>query len=342
MWAYFLKRTFLILPTLIGITLVSFLIMQMVPGGPVEQALQRMKMAAQSEGGPGFGGALQTAITSAELENIKKYYGFDQPVLTRYFRWFKNLLRFDLGTSYTYEKPVLEVIASRIPVSLTFGITGLFLTYLVCIPLGIKKALKHGEAYDHWTSLLVFLGYSIPAFALGVLLIVFLAGGSFLALFPTSGFISDDFESLTFLGKVLDILHHMFLPLVCYTIGGFATLTLLMKNSLMEELNKDYIRTALAKGLTYRQAVFRHGLRNALIPIATNIGMIIGVILSGSFLIETIFTIDGMGLLGYQSIVNRDYPVALGLLVISSLLMLVGRIISDFCLVLVDPRIRFR
>lgn len=343
MWAYFLKRMLLIIPTLIGITLVSFLIMQMVPGGPVEQALQRMKMAAQTEGGPGFGsGALQTAVTSAELENIKKYYGFDQPVLTRYFRWLKNLLRLDLGTSYTYEKPVSAVIAGRIPVSLTFGLTGLFLTYLVCIPLGIKKALKHGETYDHWTSILVFLGYSIPAFALGVLLIVFLAGGSFLALFPTSGFVSDYFEDLTFLGKVLDILHHMFLPLVCYTIGGFATLTLLMKNSLMEELNKDYIRTALAKGLTYRQAVFRHGLRNGLIPIVTNIGMIIGVILSGSFLIETIFTIDGMGLLGYQSIVNRDYPVALGLLVISSLLMLVGRIISDFCLVLVDPRIRFR
>ena len=200
MWAYFLKRMFLIVPTLIGITLVSFLIMQMVPGGPVEQALQRMRMAAQSEGGPGYSGALETAITSAELENIKKYYGFDQPVLTRYFRWLKNLFRLDLGTSYTYEKPVLEVIASRIPVSLTFGLTGLFLTYLVCIPLGIKKALKHGEAYDHWTSILNFVGYSIPAFALGVILIDFLAGGSFLSLFPTSGFVSDYIEDLTFIG----------------------------------------------------------------------------------------------------------------------------------------------
>ena len=297
--------------------------------GLVEQAT-RMKMAAQRRRA---GRRPPQTLSPAELRT-SKYYGFDQPVLTRYFRWLKNLFRLDLGTSYTYEKPVLTVIASRIPVSLVFGLTGLFLTYLVCIPLGIKKALKHGEAYDHWTSLLVFLGYSIPAFALGVLLIVFLAGGSFLSLFPTSGFVSDYFEDLTFFGKVLDILHHMFLPLVCYTIGGFATLTLLMKNSLMEELNKDYVRTALAKGLTYRQAVFRHGLRNALIPIATNIGMIIGVILSGSFLIETIFTIDGMGLLGYQSIVNRDYPVALGLLVISSLLMLAGRIISDSaCLV---------
>jgi len=343
MYAYFVKRLLLIIPTLLGITLVCFLIMQMVPGGPVEQALQRMKMAEQTEAGPGLGGAgLQAAITETEVENIKRYYGFDQPVLTRYLRWLKNLLRLDLGISYTYEKPVLEVIASRIPVSLTFGLTGLFLTYSVCIPLGIKKALKHGELYDKVSSVLVFLGYSIPSFALGLLLIVFLGGGSFLDLFPISGFVSDYFEELTIPGKILDVFHHMFLPLFCYTIGGFASLTLLMKNSLMEELNRDYIRTALAKGLTYRQAVFRHALRNALIPIATNIGMIIGVILSGSFLIETIFTIDGMGLLGYQSIVDRDYPVALGLLVISSLLMLVGRLLSDICLALVDPRIKFK
>lgn len=344
MKAYFLKRLLLMIPTILGITIVCFLIMQMVPGGPVEQAIQKIKMAAQGEAGGGLGsnGGLQSAITEAEIENIKKYYGFDKPVLTRYFIWLGKLLRFDLGTSYTYEKPVLQVIASRIPISLAFGLTGLFLTYLVCIPMGIKKALKHGEYYDQWSSILIFLGYSIPAFALGVLLIVLFGGGTFLDLFPISGVVSDNFEQLSFFDQIFDFLHHLFLPLVCYTIGGFATLTLLMKNSLMEQLNQDYIRTALAKGLSYHQAVFKHALRNALIPIATNIGMIIGVILSGSFLIETVFTIDGMGLLGYQSIVNRDYPVALGLIVISSLLMLFGRIISDFCLVLVDPRIKFR
>jgi len=342
MKSYFLKRILLMIPTLIGITVVCFLIMQMVPGGPVEQAIQKMKLAAQTEGGVADSGTLQTAISKEELENIKRYYGFDQPVMVRYWNWLRKLARLDLGTSYIYEKPVLEVIASRIPISLTFGLTGLFLTYLVCIPLGIQKALRHGEPFDHWSSVLIFLGYSVPAFALAVILIVLFGGGSFLNLFPVAGVISDNFEELSLLGKIIDYLHHMFLPLVCYTIGGFASLTLLMKNSLMEQLNQDYIRTALAKGLSYQQAVFRHGLRNALIPIATNIGMIIGVVLSGALLIETVFTIDGMGLLGYQAIVNRDYPVALGLTVISSVLMLVGRVISDFCLMLVDPRVKLQ
>jgi microcin C transport system permease protein len=340
MRAYFLKRFLLIIPTLFGISIVCFLIMQMVPGGPVEQAIQKMKIAAQGEAGAGV--KVQAGMTRDEIENIKKYYGFDKPVLLRYFNWLGKLLRFDLGTSYAYEKPVLHVIASRLPVSLTFGLTGLFFTYLVCIPLGIKKALLHDQPFDHWSSVLIFLGYSIPSFVLAIILIVLFGGGSFWNIFPISGIISDNFEELPLLGKIFDYAYHMFLPILCYTIGGFATLTLLMKNSLMEQLNQDYIRTALAKGLTYKQAVFRHGLRNAMIPITTNIGMIIGVILSGSMLIETIFTIDGMGLLGYESIVNRDYPVALGLIVISSLLVLVGRIISDFCLALVDPRIKFQ
>ena len=339
---YFIKRLLLIIPTLLGISIACFLIMQMVPGGPVEQAIQKIKRAAQSESGAATSGNLQSNMTAEEIQNIKRYYGFDKPVIVRYFSWLSKVVRLDLGTSYAYEKPVLEVIISRLPISLTFGLTGLFLTYLVCIPLGIKKALEHGGHFDNWSSVLIFLGYSIPSYALGLLLIVFFGGGSFFNLFPISGVVSDNFDELSWFIKIFDYAYHMFLPVLCYTIGGFATLTLLMKNSLMEQLNQDYIRTALAKGLTYKQAVFQHGLRNALIPIATNIGMIIGVILSGSMLIETIFTIDGIGLLGYQSIVNRDYPVALGLIVISSLLVLVGRIISDFCLVLVDPRIKFQ
>jgi microcin C transport system permease protein len=339
---YLLKRLLLIIPTLLGITIACFLIMQMVPGGPVEQALQKMKRAAVSESGAASSGVLESAMTREELENIKRYYGFDKPIPVRYFNWLGKLLRLDLGISYTYEMPVLSIILSRIPVSLTFGLTGLFFTYLICIPLGIRKALKHNSRFDNWSSVFIFLGYSIPAFALGVLLIVLFGGGSFLNLFPVSGMVSDSFEELSLFGKLFDFIHHMFLPILCYTIGGFATLTLLMKNSLMEQLNQDYVRTALAKGLTFNQAVFRHALRNALIPIATNIGMIINVFISGSMLIEKIFTIDGMGLLGYQSIVDRDYPVALGLIVISSFLMLVGRIISDFCLVLVDPRIKFK
>lgn len=340
MGSYFLKRVFLIIPTLIGITISCFLIMQVVPGGPVEQAMQKMRMANQSE--TGSNSSIQTNITREELENIRKYYGFDKPIITRYFIWMGKLLRLDMGISYTYQKPVLNVILSRIPVSLTFGVIGLLCTYLVCIPLGIKKALQYGGPFDNWSSILIFFGYSIPSFALAVILIVLFGGGSFWNLFPISGVVSDGYEGLSIWGKTLDYMHHMFLPIMCYTIGGFASLTLLMKNSMMEQLSQDYLRTALAKGIPYELAVFRHGLRNALIPIATNIGMIIGVVLSGSLLIETIFTIDGMGLLGYQAIVNRDYPVALGLIVISSLLMLIGRIISDFCLVLVDPRIKFR
>ena len=314
----------------------------MVPGGPVEQALQRIKQASRESGGISGSATTISALTQEEIENIKKYYEFDKPVLTRYFSWLGKLLRLDFGTSYTYQRPVLQVIASRFPVSLTFGLTGMFLTYLVCIPLGIRKALEHTKAFDNWSSILIFMGYSVPSFVLGLILIVLFGGGSFWDVFPISGVVSDYFEELSLLGKIVDYISHMFLPLLCYTIGGFAGLTLLMKNSLMEQLNQDYVRTALAKGLTYHQAVFRHALRNALIPIVTNIGMIIGVILSGSMLIETIFTIDGMGLLGYESIVNRDYPVALGLIVISSLLVLLGRIISDFCLVMVDPRIKFK
>jgi microcin C transport system permease protein len=339
---YLLKRFLLIFPTLFGITIACFLVMQMVPGGPVEQAIQRIKQVSRESAGISGGASTISALTQEEIDNIKKYYEFDKPVLTRYFSWLSKLLRLDFGTSYAYQKPVLQVIASRFPVSLTFGLVGMFLTYLVCIPLGIRKALEHTKAFDNWTSILIFMGYSIPSFVLGLILIVLFGGGSFWDIFPISGVVSDYFEELSFLGKVVDYISHMFLPLLCYTIGGFATLTLLMKNSLMDQLNQDYVRTALAKGLTYHQAVFKHALRNALIPIATNIGMIIGVILSGSMLIETIFTIDGMGLLGYESIVNRDYPVALGLIVISSLLVLVGRIISDFCLAMIDPRIKFR
>lgn len=343
MRAYFIKRLLLIVPTLLGISIVCFIVMQMVPGGPVEQALQKMKYHAKSgESGSGGGQQLQSQMTRDELENIKRYYGFDKPILTRYLIWLGKITRGDFGDSYTYGTPVLDLIVSRIPISLTFGLIGLFATYLVCIPLGVKKALAHGGPFDNWSSFLVFFGYSIPAYALGVLLIVLFCGGSFWNIFPISGLVSDNFEQLSWYAKIYDYAIHLFLPVLCYTIGGFASLTLLMKNSLMEQLNQDYIRTALAKGLTYKKAVFYHGLRNALIPIATNIGMIIGVILSGSFLIEKIFTIDGIGLLGYQSVINRDYPVALALIIISSLLALVGRILSDFCLVLVDPRIRFQ
>ncbi len=336
---YIIKRFFLIFPTLFGITLVCFIIMNAVPGGPIEQAIYKLKQSQMKEGGV----AKSTEIIySEEIEKIKKYYGFDKPIIVRYFDWLFKILKGDFGYSYIYEKPVLSIIVSRIPVSLLFGLTGFLLSYLICIPLGIKKAIENNKPFDHYTSFIIFAGYSIPGFVMAIILIVFFGGGSFLNLFPISGIFSDNFEDLNFFQKILDILHHMALPVFCYVVGNFATLTLLMKNSMLEELQKDYIKTALAKGLSYKEAVFKHALRNALIPIATNIGMILTVILSGSVLIETIFTIDGMGLLGYEAIVNRDYPVALGLTLISSLLVLCGRILSDIALFIVDPRIRFR
>ncbi|MGC8771324.1 MAG: ABC transporter permease subunit [Brevinematia bacterium] len=339
MKSYIIKRLLLIIPTLFGITLVCFIIMNAVPGGPIEQAIYKLKQSQMKEGAAS---QPQSQIYSEEIENIKKYYGFDKPLVIRYFDWLFKIMRGDFGYSYIYEKPVLSIIISRIPVSLMFGLTGFLLSYLICIPLGIKKAIENNKPFDHYTSFIIFAGYSIPGFVMAVILIVLFGGGSFLNLFPISGIFSDNFEDLSFFGKVIDIIHHMILPVFCYVIGNFATLTLLMKNSMLEELQKDYIKTALAKGLSFKEAVFKHALRNALIPVATNIGMILTVILSGSVLIETIFTIDGMGLLGYEAIVNRDYPVALGLTFISSLLVLVGRIISDIALVIVDPRIRFR
>ena len=310
MTAYFIRRFLLIIPTFIGITLVVFFIMHLVPGGPVEE--------------------------------IKKFYGFDKPIHVRYINWLWNVLRFDLGTSYTYQEPVWDVIKARFPVSIFLGLTGFFLSYLVCIPLGVYKAIKHGSKFDIASSTLVFLGYSIPDWALGMALLVLFGGGSFWDVFPLGGFRPDNWEYLGFFEKVYQQLYYMFLPVVCYMVGSFATLTILTKNSLLETLGQDYVRTAFAKGLSERRVIFVHALRNSLIPIATGLGHVISIILAGSFLIEKVFNIDGMGYLGYTSILQRDYPVALGILVISSVLLLVGNILSDMIYVIVDPRIRFQ
>jgi len=238
--------------------------------------------------------------------------------------------------------PVWDVIKSRFPVSLFLGLTGFFLSYLVCVPLGVYKAIRHGTRFDIVSSVLVFLGYSIPGWALGTALLVLFGGGSFWNVFPLGGFRPSNWDYLGFFEKVVAQLHYMFLPVLCYMLGSFATLTILMKNSVMENLGQDYIRTAFAKGLSERRVIFVHALRNSLIPIATGLGHVISLILAGSFLIEKVFNIDGMGYLGYTSILQRDYPVALGILVISSLLMLVGNILSDMIYVIVDPRIRFQ
>lgn len=335
MTTYLVRRLLLIVPTLLGISLACFILIQLVPGGPVEEMIHRIQGFSSERGG----GA--KTISAAEVQNIKAYFGFDQPAYKRFLSWLGNLVRGDFGRSYIYHGPVLGVILSKMPISLFFGLTSFFLSYLVSIPLGVAKAIRHNSAFDTITSVLVFVGYVIPGFALGILLIILFGGGSFLDWFPITGVVSDNHEFLSPGGKIIDFLHHMVLPLVCFMIGEFAFLTLLTKNSLLEELNKDYIRTALAKGVSFRKAAWKHGLRNALVPLATGMGGLFTIMFTGALLIERVFDIDGMGLLFYNSIVGRDYNVVLGLIVLISFFTILGRLFSDFLYAVVDPRIRF-
>lgn len=334
MTAYILRRLLLMIPTLFGISLICFTLVQFVPGGPVEQQIAKVQGFASARG------ATARKVSEAEIQNIKAYYGFDQPAHIRYVRWLGNLVRFDLGKSYAYQKPVWDVIVSKLPVTLFFGITSFILSYLISVPLGVAKAIHNHSAFDTASSLVIFAGYVMPSYALGVLLIVLFGGGTFFDWFPISGIVSENFESLSTGAKIIDFLHHLFLPLVCYMASEFALLTMMMKNTLLDEINKDYIRTALVKGLTFRRAVWRHALRNSLIPLATGAGEILAVMLAGALLIERVFDIDGMGLLFYNSIVDRDYNVVLGLIVLTSVLTVIGRLIADILYVVVDPRIR--
>lgn len=341
MTTYFIRRLLLVIPTFLGITLAVFVITHFVPGGPVERRIMQYQMAVAQEGGVG-GGRAGLALPEDAVEEIRRYYGFDKPVHIRYRDWLWNVVRLDLGQSYIYQEPVWEVIKSRFPVSIALGLTGFLLSYLISVPLGVIKAIRHRSRFDFISSFIVFLGYSIPGWALGTALLVLLGGGSFFDVFPLGGFRPADWAYLSFWEKVRAQAHHMFLPVVAYMVGSFATLTILTKNSLLENLGQDYVRTAFAKGLDERRVIFVHALRNSLIPIATGLGHVFSLILAGSFLIERVFNIDGMGYLGYTSILQRDYPVALGILVIGSLLMLVGNILSDVIYAIVDPRIRFK
>ncbi|HHC24770.1 MAG TPA: ABC transporter permease subunit, partial [Desulfobacterales bacterium] len=296
---------------------------------------------AQTAGGisPSAEGQSQP-LSEEQIETLKKYYGFDKPILVSYFLWLGKVLRGDLGTSTRYYDPVWDMIRERIPISLYFGTISILLVYGVCIPLGIAKAIRHKTLFDNISSVLVFIGYAIPGWVVGVMLLVVFA--SYWEIFPLGGFVSDDFEDFTLIQQTQDIVWHTVLPLIAYMSGSFTVMTFLMKNTLMDNLASDYVRTAIAKGLPFRKAVFRHALRNSLIPIATHFGNNISVILSGSFLIEKVFNINGMGLLGYESVVERDYPVVLGILVISSLLLMIGNILSDICVAIVDPRVQFK
>lgn len=255
--------------------------------------------------------------------------------------WLKNIATLNLGQSFTYEEPVVDVVVSKFPVSLQFGIASLFLSYIISIPLGIAKAVKNGSKFDVITSFILFVMYSIPAFMFAILLIVFFAGGSFFEILPVGGLYSEFYDDLTSFDKILDRINHFILPLICYTLGSFTSLTVLMKNSLLDEIKKDYIRTARAKGVDEKVIYMKHALRNALIPIVTGLGSFLMVFFAGSLLLETIFQLDGIGLLSYKSILSRDYNVIMGLVFIQSVLFLIGNILSDIAYVIVDPRIDF-
>jgi len=335
---YFIRRFLLIIPTMIGLTLLVFAITRFVPGGPVEQAMMRMRQASME--GPARGGfSGSTDLSADQLKQLQAYYGFDKPWPAAYLDWLLKLCRGDLGTSQRYNESVWSLIRDRLPISTYFGLMTFLLTYAVCIPLGVIKALKHRTAIDTWSSVLIFAGYAIPNFALGALLVVYCAARW--KWFPTGSFTSEGFEDLSLMAKAGDILWHSALPLVCYMIGSFTFLTMLQKNSLMDNLAADFMRTAVSKGNTFNRAVRHHAMRNSFIPVATSLGHALGVFLGGSFLIETIFDIDGFGLLGYQALLNRDYPVVMGGLVCAALLTLLGNILSDFLVALTDPRVRF-
>ena len=331
MFVYILRRLLLAIPTFLGITLVTFLIINAAPGGPIEQKLQQLRMGGKS-----------TQVSQEVLDDLAKQYGFDKPVHVRYMIWLKNITRLDFGESFSYQEPAIDVITSKFPVSLSFGLASLFLTYLVCIPLGVQKAIKAGSLFDKISGFLLYVTYSIPPLVLGIFLIVWFAGGSYFDWFPIGGIKSDNYDDLTTMAKIGDRAYHFVLPLTCYMIGNFTELSMLVRNTMLDVIKSDYIRTARAKGLSDRLVYYKHALRNAMIPVATGLGGFLRVFLAGSLIIETIFNLDGIGLLGYSSVLSRDYNVIMGLTFISAMMLLVGNILSDIIYVLVDPRIDFK
>ena len=340
MGQYFLKRMLLIPPTLIGVTIIVFAITRLVPGGPLERAIMESQMMDATGGSVSQSAGQGMAISEAQLAQLKAYYGFDKPLLESYIIWTGKVLSGDLGSSYRYNEPVWDVIQSRFPVSIYYGLITLVLTYLVCIPLGVVKAVRHRSAIDTASSIIIFIGYAIPGYALGSLLLLYFSVK--LEWLPMGGFVSFSFYDKTLWGQIKDLLEHSVMPLICYMVGSFALVTLLLKNHLMDNLEADYVRTAIAKGVPFRRAVFSHALRNSLIPIATTFGQSITLLVGGSFLIEFIFDINGFGLLGLTSILDRDYPVVMGVVLLGSLLLLIGNVLSDILVALVDPRVRFQ
>lgn len=356
MFAYILRRLLLIIPTLFGILVINFLIVQVAPGGPVDQAIARLQgldnsAAARMGGGAGEVSSPTSGNTKYRggqgldpelIAELKKQYGFDKPLHERLWILLKSYSRLDFGQSFFRDMPVTDLIAEKMPVSISLGLWSTLIIYLVSIPLGIKKAISHGSRFDVWTSSLVVVGYAIPGFLFAIILIVLFAGGSYWQLFPMQGLVSENFAGMSMPGKILDYAHHMVLPTICMSIGGFATLTILTKNSFLDEINKQYVMTARAKGLKEHQILYGHVFRNAMLIIIAGIPTtLIGVFFTGSLLIENIFNLDGLGLLGLQSVLNRDYPVIFGTLFIFTLVGMLLKLVSDIAYMLIDPRINF-
>lgn len=348
MWGYVLKRILLMVPTLFGIILVTFVVLQLVPGGPVERMMAELR--SHERGGEAGAGAVAPAgreglvdLREEQRVYLNKLYGFDQPLPLQFWGWLKRLSTFDFGESYYRHRTVVGLVLEKLPVSLSLGGWSFLLVYMTCIPLGIRKAQHHGSAFDAVTSIVILFGYSIPGFALGIFLIVLFGGGSFLSWFPLRGLTSDSFAQLSMLGKVGDYLWHLVLPLTCYVIGSFSVMTLLTKNSFLEQITSQYVQVARAKGASEQRVLWGHVFRNAMIPIVLGFpGSFLSVFFGSSLLIETLFSLDGLGLLSYESIVSRDYPVVMATLFFFSLLSLVSNLLSDLSLIVMDPRISFK
>ncbi len=346
MFAYILKRLLLMIPTVFGVMLVTFIVTQFVPGGPVEQLIHDLQRSSPgAEASSGTEGLLYrgaSGLDDERLKELKALYGFDRPAHERFFEMMKNYLSFDLGRSYFQHRSVMELIISKLPVSISLGVWTFFIVYLTCIPLGVAKAVRDGSAFDIASSIVILVGYAIPGFVLGIALLVLFGGGSFWDVFPLRGLVSDNWRELSWFGKIGDYLWHMVLPIIAMAVGSFAVMTMLTKNSFIEEIRKQYVLTARAKGLNENTVLYKHIFRNAMIPLITGFpAAFIGAFFSGSLLIETIFSLDGLGLLSYESVVKRDYPVVLGALYLFTLLGLVAKLLSDLCYVLIDPRIQF-
>lgn len=352
MLAYLIRRLLLIVPTLFGILIINFVIIQAAPGGPVEQMIAKLEGFEGATSRIGGGGAEVAMAGSnyrgaqgldpALISEIEHLYGFDKPAPERLWIMIKNYARLDFGDSFFRDAKVTDLILEKMPVSISLGLWSTLIMYLVSIPLGIAKATRHGSAFDVWTSSAIVIGYAVPAFLFAILLIVLFAGGSYLNWFPLRGLTSNDFDQLSMGGKVLDYFWHLVLPVTALVIGNFATMTLLTKNSFLDEIGKQYVVTARAKGLTRRKVLYGHVFRNAMLLVVAGFpSAFIGIFFTGSLLIEVIFSLDGLGLMSFEAAINRDYPVVFGTLFIFTLVGLLVKLIGDLTYTLVDPRIDF-